>query len=223
MTPNGSKILLVALATLAVLPRSLSFAAGRKPPPHAVKGAIIRSDGRRLSGHVFLTPGKRLRVWDPNRRARRDIRLSELARIQLRVTEERTEKEWRFKEEGSDEKIFTGQTYPRLDFDLLLTFKKRKRPLQCTFAMGMPIYIQTEDGKRTRFLIQPHIQKKIGQTFADLLYPKEIILDPPKKDSQAGKKADTKAKPPAAAEKGSDPEDKAGKKTEDETPDTPGN
>ena len=132
--------------------------------------------------------GRKLKVFDEGTQQYREFSLSELSKLQVRVTRRRTEREWQFKEEGSAEKIFSGRTYPRLDFVLILTLKNKKS-LKCNVAKGTPIYLKDAKGKRKRFLIQPHLKGEIGQTYKDLVYVREILLDAPQEAAPTKKKA----------------------------------
>ena len=149
--------------------------------PETREGTVVLSNKERFYGKLHLTRGKRLRVWDIERKKYREIALSELSGINIHVARKRVEREWRFKEEGSDEKVFTGRTYARLDFGLTLTLAGKKRPVKCRIARGTPIYVQPPKGKRQRFLIQPHMTGDMGQRADQLVYVKEIVFGPPKK------------------------------------------
>ncbi len=152
---------------------------GNVVPSDARQAKITLASGATVAGKVYLTRGKRLRVWDPRQRRYRDFSISQLSRIEVRVTRERIEKEWRFKEEGSDEKVFTGRTYTRLDFDLRLTLAHGRR-LDFKIAKGTPVYMETPQGKRRRFLIQPFMKGEVGQQRSQLVYPKEILFTTPR-------------------------------------------
>jgi len=178
-------------------------AAGNRPAPivrvrparvAAREGTIILSNKEQIHGQLSLTPGKRLRVWDTKRKRYRDIALAELSGIKVRVTRQRVEKEWRFKEEGNDEKVFTGRTYPRLEFGLTLTLGGKRR-IEGRIARGTPLYLQPQKGKRRRFLIQPYMTGEAGRTAEQLVYLKEVVFGPPAK--QEKKPSDQKPAAPS--------------------------
>jgi len=140
-------------------------------------GKVLLSDGSVLAGGLYLKGRQRLRVWDKPAKKYRDVQLGELLEIAVLAVRERVEKEWRFREEGSDVKVFTGRTFPRIDFELTLTFlDKRKR--ECRIAQGTPLYLRTKDGKSRRFLIQPYLKGVVvGQMPAKLVYVKRVLFD----------------------------------------------
>ena len=152
--------------------------------PDAREGMVLLSNDERVSGKLYLTRGKRLRAWDVQQKKYRDIALSELSLIEVRVAQERVEREWRFREEGSAEKVFTGRSYPRLDFTMTLQLTDGRR-LEYRMTMGTPLYVQTPDGKRRRFLLQPHLKGEMGQTAGDLVYVKQVVFGPPEKSGEA--------------------------------------
>ena len=164
--------------------RSSPIARRKAARPDAVGGTVLLSNGERVAGKLYLTRGKRLRAWDVQQKRYRDIALSELSLIEVRVTRERVEREWRFREEGSDEKVFTGRSYPRLDFEMTLQLKDGPR-LEYRAATGAPLYVQTPDGKRRRFLIQPHLKGEMGQTPEQLVYVKQVVFGPPEESGEA--------------------------------------
>ena len=172
--------------------------AGSQVPPRKkapLQGTVFLSTGEKLFGRLSLTRGKKLRVYDDDKQEYRDTMLHQLAKLQIIVKRTRIEKEWRFKEEGSPEKVFTDRTYPRLDFIMILTFKdKKKKPLTCNIAKSMVLYLRDPDAKKDaqgrrkkpkRLFIQPHLKGEIGQKPSDLVHIKEIVFGPPKKKPKA--------------------------------------
>jgi hypothetical protein len=154
-------------------------------PRGSVEGMAETSAGEKLSGYVYMTGGKRLRVRDKKGELY-DIKLTKLKKLRINVIKIRIEKEWYFKEEGNPEKIFSGRTYPRIDFNLTLTFKTGKE-VTYRIPRGQPIYVLPKEGKdgkppkKRRFILQPYVKGEIGQTPKDLIHLKEVVLGPPDK------------------------------------------
>ena len=171
--PQICLVLLVCVLGLGMRSGAEGAASG-----DVVPGTIILSTGEKICGEVFLTRGKRLRIWDLERELYRDFELKKIAQMRIKVKRQRIEKEWRFKEEGSPEKVFTGRFYPRLDFTLTLTLLNGKR-VECNLVRGQPLYVQPPQGKKRRFILQPHLKGEVGQTPGLLVYPKEIVLASP--------------------------------------------
>ena len=71
----------------------------------AVQGLLSLSSGRKIEGRIRLTPGRVLEVYDLVSSRRYQFGLDEVARIDVLRATERMERIWRFKEEGSDEKV----------------------------------------------------------------------------------------------------------------------
>ena len=83
---------------------------------------------RRLgpSGMIYLTRDKRLKIYDERLQRQREVPLQAVKQIECKVKKEWMEKEWKFKETTSDEKIFTGRSYPTREY--LHTITLRRRP-----------------------------------------------------------------------------------------------
>ena len=89
----------------------------------AVPGFVETSDGKVHSGQVFLTRDARLKIYDESQKKHREIPLKAIKRIDCTILKEWVEKEWRFKENASDEKYFTGRTYPSREYSHKITLR----------------------------------------------------------------------------------------------------
>ena len=85
-------------------------------------GYIEMSNGEVLPGLLYITRDKRLEVYDVELKRQRTIPIHKIAKIECNVEKEWYEKEWRFKELASDEKMFTGREYPCRIFTYTITF-----------------------------------------------------------------------------------------------------
>jgi len=168
----------------ALAPLILAGAAG-----HKMEGTVTLSSGEKIPGRVSLTRGKPLLVRVPGQEAPLRIWLSEAARIDVVVAKKRIEPEWRFKEEGSNEKVYTGRTRPRLEFGLNI-LQRNGKTVEGEIAKGTTVFVETAEGKRRKRWLQPYVHGEYGQTARDVVYVKSIVLG----------KAETQApKPPADA------------------------
>ncbi len=149
--------------------------------PKGARQGLVRLSTRKeaLRGLVYRTKGKPLRVWDPAKRRSREYRLDEVERIEILVAKQQMIRDWRFKEEGSAEKIFTSPPYPRIDFSLRLTLAKEEKPLDCRIIQGQNLYLQAADGEKRRFTLQPYMTGKPEQAPDPLEYVMEIDFRPP--------------------------------------------
>lgn len=189
--PPPAKVNPFRTARAAAVKSSLS--AWRRKRPDAVPGEIFLSNGKLVKGFVYLTRGRALRLFDEKGKACTEFRLKDLKEFRTNVVEERIEKVWRWKEGGSDVKLFTGKTYPRRDYNFTVT-PKRGKPMTGNLAYGTPIYMRLEDGSKKRFLLQPYKKGEVGSTLKDLVYLKRAVLAPqkaltgPRKDEAAAKR-----------------------------------
>jgi hypothetical protein len=200
-------------------------------PPAPVRGAVELSDGARVEGGLSLTAGKALELFDTDAREWREVTLEELAELRAEVRSERLEREWRWKEGGSDEKVYTGRAYPRrwLDHVVLLRdgtgFRGHLR--------GTILYVEVrrderekptpgEKGaestgpepreRRRRFILRQYERGRLGETLDDLVYVKRVTLiadrKPPAKVQRPGAPSDLDpggAEEPAISPEGEGP------------------
>ena len=97
--------------------------AGDRPgEPSRVWGTVELSDGTRLQGWLSLTPGRPLEVFDLDAQEWREFAIHEIRGLRAAPRREELEREWRWKEYGKDEKVYTGRAYPKrwLDHELVL-------------------------------------------------------------------------------------------------------
>jgi hypothetical protein len=87
----------------------------------AVPGYIELSDGSIHVGQVFLTRDHRLKVFDGKQERQREVPLRAVRRVDCKIVQEWLEKEWRFKENASDEIVYTGRSYPVREYVHVLT------------------------------------------------------------------------------------------------------
>ena len=65
---------------------------------------------------IYLTRDKRLKIYDDRLQRQREVPLQAVKQIECKVKKEWMEKEWKFKETTSDEKILTGRSYPAREY-----------------------------------------------------------------------------------------------------------
>jgi hypothetical protein len=163
------------------------------------------SDGTILTGGLSLTPGKKLRPFDTRGKEYVDVSLDTLREIRVTVSNKSEEQEWRFKEAGSAQKVFTGKVRPRLDF--AYEFLPKDEPtLTTTLSVGVPLYILLDRlpgsadspaplNNPVRVLLRPYVQGEMGKTFADLVYPARIVFGDDAK-AEAIKEVENKGQKP---------------------------
>jgi hypothetical protein len=160
----------------------------------AVPGYLELSDGVIHYGRLFLTRDARLKVFDPRRERSRDIPLEAIRRIDCVVDREWLEKEWRFKENANDQKVYTGRSYPVREYLHTITLQDG-RTIQGTVS-GI-VYVEDEPGSEPeRFLFHKRAKGEVGSTLQSLRYVRLLRLG--EKALEEGKqKAFKKPAPPA--------------------------
>lgn len=160
-------------------------APGTQDREDAIPGYIEMSNGSIHYGRIFLTRDKRLQVNDEEMQREREIPLQPVEKIESKVIWESMEKEWRFKELASDEKLYTGRSYPARKCSYTVTLKSGKT---ISGALSGIVFLIPGDygpgkGGETpkarepeRYLIHKRDKGEIGQTLATLLYVKTIKL-----------------------------------------------
>ena len=89
----------------------------------AVPGYIETSDGKITPGMLYLTRDMRLKINDQSIQRQREIPLRVVKQIDCAVKKEWMEREWRFKELASDEKLYTGRSYPAREYEHTITLR----------------------------------------------------------------------------------------------------
>ena len=201
MSARSFRLLLLASVVAGVCAAPATRGA---TPKNALDGTITLSNQQKLTGKIFMTREKMLRLFDPKYGEYRDFKLDKFSRITINCVRERIEREWYFKEEGNPEKIYTGRQYPRLDFTVTVTFKKGSRKLTSNIARGQPIYIQPAKGKQKRYILQPYLRGEMDQTLEQLVYMKEIVFAEPEdaKKKPEDAKTDTKTNSDKVTDRG---------------------
>lgn len=151
------------------------------PPVREARPAtVIFSDGTKKSGRVWLTPGKRLKIFDRTARKYREFTLAQVERIDVDPEKEAVERVWRWKEHASDEKVYTGETYPWRKYVTTLTVRDhRGRRLTVTGDMTALLYLQEEPRKKPlRLVIHRRHKGRPGQSLQELTYVTAVVFEP---------------------------------------------
>ena len=191
-----------SLPILVVLLCSAVFAVAAEEPPalnnplsrressvreDTMPGYIEMSNGEVFPGLLYITRDKRLEIYDVELKRQRTIPIEKIAKIETNVEKEWMEKEWRFKELASDEKMFTGREYPCRMFTYTLTFddgRELEGPLS-----GIIFVQKLEEGEDTavghiperdapRFYFHKRDSEKtnVGKKLPDIHYVKFVKI-----------------------------------------------
>lgn len=152
----------------------------------AVPGSIELSDGSVHSGMVYLTRDKRFQIYDEKLERQREVPLTAIKKIECTVKKEWLEKEWKFKEGASDEKLYTGRSYPAREYIHTITLKSGKT---ITGSLAAIVYLQPPQFKSTdssdapkepvqpeQYLLNKRYKGEVGKTLKSLVYVKKIQL-----------------------------------------------
>jgi hypothetical protein len=162
-------------------------------PPDSAAGAVVLSNGGRVEGLVHLTRDAALEFYDPAKKKRLSVRLDELTHIEQKPVVERMEKEWRWKENANDEKVYTGREYPMRELETTLRFKDGRA---LTGPLAALVFVANANGEQ-RFLLHKRQKGEPGQTLADLVYVTLVDLRVPAKKAPAGEPDAPKKAPDA--------------------------
>ncbi|MCG3179862.1 MAG: hypothetical protein BIFFINMI_02208 [Phycisphaerae bacterium] len=137
-------------------------------------GYIELSDSRVLAGRIYTTRDKPWSVYDAASKSFRRIPPVVVARIDVELIWERDQPEWRWKEGGSDEKVYTGRTYPArlLEFTYTLV-----NGMKIAGTVQQPIYVLPPGSDDpVRFILHERQKGELGQPLADLPYVEHVVL-----------------------------------------------
>jgi hypothetical protein len=163
---------------------SVAFA---EDAPDAAK--VTFSNGETAAGDFSFTPGRKLEIFDLNRKKRISVAAEEIARISVGVEEEKMESGWMFREEGLKDKIKLPFKYPlrQLFTDVtLLTGAVVHGHCNGTF------YLE-KDGDSKRYVLYTNQKGENGQTLEDIVYVREVAF--PNRKAAGGKQNSLTAPP----------------------------
>jgi len=162
----------------------------QKPRDDSMPGYLETSDGRIHAGQLFLTRDARLKIYDEERKRQREVPLKAIKRIDCTISKEWVEKEWRFKENASDEKYYTGRSYPAREYTHKITLQNGQA---IAGALSAIVYVQADAGKDPeRYLLHKRDKGNLGTDLKSLVYVRSIQLG--EKEFEEGKRKAVHAK-----------------------------
>ncbi len=180
------------LCVIAVAAASFGLAAEDRPPtiePFAPKtdrredalpGRIEMSDGAVHRGLIHLTRDKRLKIFDRQLKRQREIPLRAVRRIECKVKREWMQKEWKFKETTSDEKIYTGRSYPAREYLHTITLRDGRTitgPLSALVYLRPRAESSEKRPAAERFILHKRDKGEVGEKPDSLVYVKRITFE----------------------------------------------
>ena len=134
-------------------------------------GVLTLSDGTIVKGKIATTVDKPIRVWVEKEKDYEDVPMAMLDSAEVKMVWERDEKEWNFKESGSDIKVYSGRTYPARQVQYKFTLNDGTTIEGDVVA---PLYVTTDDGKTKTYVLYKRDKGEIGQTLAQRPYVKSV-------------------------------------------------
>ena len=147
-----------------------------KSRPDALPGYLERSDGLIHAGLIYLTRDARLKIFDEDQKRTRDVPLNAVKRIDGTVKREWMEREWRFKENANDEKVYTGRSYPSREYLHTITLHDGRT---IRGSLSAIIYVQAEspsDSEPKKFLLHERDKGQPGTELKSLAFVRTIEL-----------------------------------------------
>ncbi|MBN1591480.1 MAG: hypothetical protein JW888_18345 [Pirellulales bacterium] len=148
----------------------------------AVPGYVELSDGSVHCGMVYLTRDARLKLYDDQLKRQREIPLRVVKQIDCRVKREWMEKQWRFKETTTDEKMVTGRSYPAREYLHAITLRDDRK---IEGPLSAVVYLRPENqasagappsNDARRFLLHKRDKGPLDTDLKSLVYVRTIKL-----------------------------------------------
>ena len=187
-TVNWRVIVLRAVVAVVLAVAMLPVAAGEPPVINpfgqapsqredAVPGYVELSDGTIHTGQIYLTRDKRLQVYDEKMKRQREVPLRVVKQIECKVAKEWMEKQWKFKDAASSEKMYTGREYPARQYVHTITLQDGRT---ITGPLSGVVYVQPQpDRQRSqpeRFILHKRAKGQLDEKLESLKYVKRIKL-----------------------------------------------
>jgi hypothetical protein len=148
--------------------------AGQPERDDGLPGCLEMSDGSLHPGMIYLTRDKRLKIYDERLERQREVPLQVIKRIDCKVKKEWMEKEWKFKETTSDEKILTGRNYPTREYLHTITLGGGRT---ITGPLSAIVYVRPSPQQEAeRFLLNKRNKGAAGTKLKSLVYVKRITF-----------------------------------------------
>jgi hypothetical protein len=150
----------------------------------AVPGYVETSDGKITPGMLYLTRDMRLKIEDRSIQRQREIPLRVVKQIECTVKKEWMEREWRFKELASDEKLYTGRSYPAREYEHTITLQDDRT---ISGPLAAIVYLQPDapkaeppasrtEAQAERLYLRKRDKGNVGTDLKSLVYVRRIKL-----------------------------------------------
>jgi len=137
----------------------------------AIPGTIELSNGELAVGRIYTTRDKPLRLYETRLKRFLPIPLRSIKTITGHLEWAREEPQWRWQEMGSDDKVYSGLSYPVLKVYYTLTLLDGRQYIG--HCQTQPLYV-TRGKERARYILWQRHKGELGQILADLRYVKAV-------------------------------------------------
>ena len=135
-------------------------------------GVVTLSNGKVLSGQVWTTLKTPFRVWLADIKQYRDIDIRLIKTIHVRVLKAKEIRDWRYQQEGSDIKNYSGKTRPRISFAYRFTTLHGKT---ITGTLDAPLFVRV-GGHTFNLILYKRVEGKLGEKLSSVVYVKSVML-----------------------------------------------
>ncbi len=152
------------------------FGAGTGPAREdAVPGAVQLTDGRILAGWLYTTREQPWEVFDARTERWRRVPLAAILSVSAEVVREDMELEWRWKDMGVPERVYTGRMYPTRR--LMWRFRLADGSTLTGAVKGRPLWILMPGGGRQGpFVLHERMRGEPGQGLDDLVHIRRAVV-----------------------------------------------
>jgi len=157
----------------------------RGPRDDARPGWVQLSDMTVLAGSVYTSLSKAIAIFDQDAKKYERVAWDEIATIDISIAENTLEQDWRWKEGGSDQKIYTNLYYVWHKYRTTIT---KKDGTTITGDVAAPVWVAPQDeGKVRRVTLHKRNKGEKAKRGAikEPVYPQRIVFsdvegaDPP--------------------------------------------
>ncbi len=162
---------------------AVKFAPGAHPPPFSDQargasrtrtGSVELSTGQIIRGQIWTTEQTPFRVWLAGIKQYRDVDIRLVRQIIGKVRYAHEIREYKFQQMGSDIKLYSGRTRPRIGYQFTFKMINGKTVTGTVIA---PIYIRNLKGENYFYLLKKRIEGKLGEKVGAIPYIKIINLN----------------------------------------------
>ncbi len=137
------------------------------------RDATVRlSDGTTIEGKVTIPQGT-LKIYNQAQQRYYNVPLSDMKEFRTVVEEQYMDKKWFFREDGRDEKVYTGELYPVRKFRMKVTFHDGHAIEG--HIIGRTLFVES-GGERRRLALVRKMEGKVGEALEDLIYVESVTF-----------------------------------------------